>query len=261
MKKSQKSQSVVGNTKLPPRARRWCFTLNNWTEEDKKGLEKAFLGENYIIGEEIGEEKKISHLQGYVEFKNQKVLEVLKKINNKIHWEKCRGNREQNIAYCSKGGITFGNLVKKKLKIIEELKDWQREVVEITNQEPDDRKILWYVDIEGNKGKTALCKYLVVNKGALYLTGKCADIKYGITQYITEKNIVDCPPILMDFTRDVEEYVSYQAIEAIKNGIFYNTKYESKMITYNSPHVIIFANFFPDITKLSSDRWVIRELV
>ena len=65
----------------------------------------------------------------------------------------------------------------------------------------------------------------------------------------------------MDFTRDVEEYVSYQAIEAIKNGIFYNTKYESKMITYNSPHVIIFANFFPDITKLSSDRWVIRELV
>ena len=42
-------------------------------------------------------------------------------------------------------------------------------------------------DIEGNKGKTALCKYLVVNKGALYLTGKCADIKYGITQYITEK--------------------------------------------------------------------------
>ena len=38
----------------------------------------------------------------------------------------------------------------------------------------------------------------------------------------------------MDFTRDVEEYVSYQAIEAIKNGIFYNTKYESKMITYNT---------------------------
>ena len=69
----------------------------------------------------------------------------IKKINSKIHWEKCKGNREQNIAYCSEGGNTFGNLVKKKLKIIENLKDWQRGCwINILRKPLDNLFNLWY---------------------------------------------------------------------------------------------------------------------
>nr|WAE42361.1 MAG: replication associated protein [Cressdnaviricota sp.] len=105
---SQLSQPVSmkeGNTKTLSnriRSRRWCYTLNNYTVEQKSQLFTLFSKEKYFIqGEEIGE-SGTHHLQGYVEFKNQKDLNFLKKINNKIHWEKSKGNRQANTDYCSK---------------------------------------------------------------------------------------------------------------------------------------------------------------
>jgi len=82
-------------------AKRWCFTINNPEPQDEvidKGL-FTYL----IIGKEVGE-NGTPHLQGYVEFKNQKDLTALKKINDRIHWEVAKGNRNQNIIYCTKEG-------------------------------------------------------------------------------------------------------------------------------------------------------------
>nr|WAE42142.1 MAG: replication associated protein [Cressdnaviricota sp.] len=105
---SQISQPVSGegNTILPPtlriRARRWCYTLNNHSKEEMSHLLVEFKFEKYFIqGEEVGKEGT-KHLQGYVEFKNQKDLSYLKKINPRIHWEKAKGSKEQNIRYCTK---------------------------------------------------------------------------------------------------------------------------------------------------------------
>ena len=64
----------------------------------------------------------------------------------------------------------------------------------------------------------------------------------------------------MDIERSMEDYISYGAIEKIKNGYFMCAKYESKPIIRNPPHLLIFANFKPNIDELSLDRWVIREL-
>lgn len=58
----------------------------------------------------------------------------------------------------------------------------------------------------------------------------------------------------------MENYVSYEAIESVKDGIFFSGKYESGMTIFNQPHIICFANFAPDIGKMSSDRWKIFEL-
>lgn len=66
---------------------------------------------------------------------------------------------------------------------------------------------------------------------------------------------------IFDYTRSQEEYISYEALEAVKNGIFYNNKYESGMVVYNTPHVIVLSNFRPDLSKLSADRWRIKEVV
>lgn len=62
------------------------------------------------------------------------------------------------------------------------------------------------------------------------------------------------------YTRAVENYVSYEALEAIKDGIFFSTKYESGMVVFDSPHVVVFANFPPDRTQLSADRWRITNI-
>ena len=42
---------------------------------------------------------------------------------------------------------------------------------------------------------------------------------------------------------------------------FFSGKYESGMVRYNKPHVIIFANCRPDIEKLSKDRWKVKCLI
>ena len=38
------------------------------------------------------------------------------------------------------------------------------------------------------------------------------------------------------------------------------SKYESKPVIRNSPHVIVFANFEPDKSALSEDRWLILNI-
>ena len=49
-------------------------------------------------------------------------------------------------------------------------------------------------------------------------------------------------------------------MEAIKNGCFFSGKYESGMVRFNSPHILVFANEPPERTKLSQDRWCVFAL-
>ncbi len=111
MAKSQKISADLsggGNTITPPnkvkRCRTWCFTLNNWIEEEKSQILNNFKDETYILGFEVGE-KGTPHIQGYVRFKNQKEFKVVKNlIGDRAHIEPARGSDKENIKYCSKDG-------------------------------------------------------------------------------------------------------------------------------------------------------------
>ena len=64
--------------------------------------------------------------------------------------------------------------------------------------------------------------------------------------------------ILFDYTRAQEEQINYSSIEQFKSGRIFKTKYESScIITKDIFKICIFANFGPDVTKLSKDRWQI----
>ena len=57
---------------------------------------------------------------------------------------------------------------------------WQLKLTEELMKKPDDRKVIWYVDVTGNSGKTFLTKYLVTEgKTIRFENGKSADIKYA----------------------------------------------------------------------------------
>ncbi len=129
---------------------------------------------------------------------------------------------------------------------------WQEEVVKMVEDQPDDRSIYWYYDIQGCKGKTSLAKWLAVNKEAFIFKGGSNDMANRIISEGAPK--LAC----MNLSRTQENYVSYQTIEDIKDGLIVSSKYEGGQLVFNSPHVIIFANFRPDETKLSQDRWVIK---
>lgn len=82
------------------RLRNVCFTLNNYSEEDLNKL-KSLECKYIVIGKEIGK-SKTKHLQGYIEFYNQKDFSWLKKFNERIHWEKRYGTSKQASDYCKK---------------------------------------------------------------------------------------------------------------------------------------------------------------
>ena len=250
----------LGNTKTRPNASlKWIMVLNNYTEDELSllGSEVPKLCNKYIIGFEKGN-CGTPHLQGYLHFKKKtRPIEAIKL--NRIHYEKAKGDDLQNLEYCSKEGNVFlqGGFPK-PLKILSEelLFLWQKHILEEIKLEANDRSIIWYVDKIGGRGKSVFTKYLVHTRNALLLSGKGADMKYCLKNYIEktgEPNV-----IIIDIPRSSLNYISYTGIEEIKNGCFCSNKYESSMVLMNCPHIYIFANELPDYTQMSADRWDVR---
>ena len=267
--------------------KRWCFTLNNWTDADVARLKKVNC-KYMVVGVEVGD-KGTPHLQGYVRLtKSTRFNAVKKLIGPRAHIEPARGTELENDKYCRKDGVialemgtmnpeisakgckaqtteTIHHLIALRIKgvsvatiaasddvvayykyerMIEktvaeykqeknilELKEtyvdinwrlWQLKLIEYLQNEPDERKIVWYVDEKGNSGKTFITKYLLTQGDCLrYENGKSADIKFALNG----QSIV-----VFDLSRSQETHVNYEVIESVKNGVVFSTKYESKMI-------------------------------
>jgi len=258
---SKSSKGKSGNTKQISPAKHWVFTLNNHTEENINFLMECSSIDKLSMQEETGE-SGTPHLQGYVKFKTKcRPLSVFKE-HFKAHWEKCKCIYAA-IEYTQKADTRTGRQFVKGLRIVrplkvlkrEQLYPWQTSIVEMIEQEPDDRTINWFWETTGSIGKSALVRYLVINHNALLVAGKGADIKFLICGQKQPPDI-----IIYDIPRTARSYVDYCALEEIKNGLFCSSKYESKMYVMNSPHIICFANFEPDVEALSKDRWNVINL-
>jgi len=261
-----------GNTKTPAsQHRRWCFTLNNYGENDVDKLTREFTrvsAVKWVFSKEVGD-SGTPHLQGYVEFRNAKTLQGVKNIiSQRAHVERARGTAEQNYGYCTKSkddkwehGWVVAALVGKLRSAISQhgARPFQQHVLNIVASPVDERIVHWFWDSYGNTGKTALAKHLVLEGEAIYVNGKAADVKYAVAEWIKVKKPLKT--VIFGIPRTVtSEYVSYSALEEVKDGIFFSGKYEGGMCVYEVPHVIVFANFPPDPTKLSSDRWNIVDI-
>lgn len=89
-------------------SRRWCFTLNNFTEDDEVNI-PTWETTYTTYGREIGSEGT-KHLQGFVVFPKAKRLVAVKALHGRCHWEVARGTSEQARDYCWKDGdyVEFG---------------------------------------------------------------------------------------------------------------------------------------------------------
>lgn len=92
--------------------RRFCFTLNNYTNEEAAQLcvEPTFTFLFY--GHEVGS-SGTPHLQGYIVFRDPHYYveghpaKFLKQINPRISWRPANGTEAENIRYCGKEGKTI----------------------------------------------------------------------------------------------------------------------------------------------------------
>lgn len=259
-----------GNSSPPPKvkkvqiapAKKWVFTWNNYPDNWKEIIVPKFQRSGLFgCQPEIGSEKGTPHIQGWVEFE-KKIRPLSLGLPPQIHWEKMRGSIQDSIDYCSKSDTKSGEYVtnkkgKKPLPTVT-LYGWQQMADAKLENEPDTREVFWIWSDAGSRGKSTFVRHLVQNRGALICAGKAADMKHQIVKYIEKHD--DYPGIVVfDVPRSMADYISYTGIEEIKNGVFASSKYESDMVVMPHPHVVVLANFPPDMCNkdMSSDRFTV----
>jgi len=250
----------VESSKRPSQHKYWCFTLNNWEEEQVEHLEQVLRHECqwYVFQEEEGE-SGTPHLQGTLALKTRQRLTELKRLEKGIHWEPTRSIRA-SVAYATKDATRAGRIHSYGIEVpkpvhVSEPRGWQLQVMRILADEPHARQIHWFWEATGNVGKSTLSKYLVVRRGAILVSGKSSDVAHALSKRGGNVSIV-----IIDVPRVSQDYVNYASMEAIKNGLLFSGKYDSAQVVFNTPHVIVFANCEPDKSKLSADRWDVHEI-
>lgn len=137
------------------------------------------------------------------------------------------------------------------------LREWQQELQEMLDGEPDPRKVLFVVDYEGDKGKSWFIRHYRKTHADAFLLhpGKLHDMAFAFANVRPRPRVVfvDCPREKLDF-------FSYTFLENLKDGVLFVNKYESKMIEFPVPHVVMMMNQAPDRSKLSNDRYRIMTL-
>lgn len=233
----------------------WCFTLNNFTVDQMDHLCDEFKAKDvgYIFGEEVGDQGT-PHLQGYIEAaKRIRPLEYFD-LPKEVHWERRKGTKLENQRYCSKDGKVHSWKIRPvRPVVVKDIYGWQKEVAALFDKQPDSRTIYWIWEPDGERGKTGLARWLCHHRGAYFMNGakrhclaaafKCADVDLFVFGY----------------PRTSEGYVSYDALESLKDGLFFSGfgVEATGMCMRNHPHILVLCNFPPDKEKLSVDRWKI----
>lgn len=244
----------------------WVLTWNNYPDDVFEQLSKLLvpLCDKWIFGKEVGE-KGTPHIQGAFKLKKKmRQGAIYNLFGCEFFLDKMKG-RWCDQVYCAKGDnficdkpirhkptlITYDMLRQEQKDIADRFKDYEDPLF--------GRKVYWFFEEKGNWGKSILCKYLVDQEEAFIVQGKNNDILFGISEYVSKHG--NSPKIvIVDVPRCNQGHVSYQAIESIKNGCLYSSKYESGMIRFDSPHVLVFSNQIPEVHNLSADRWEIEYL-
>jgi hypothetical protein len=134
---------------------------------------------------------------------------------------------------------------------------WQSDLVSrVLNEDAHPREVEFLVDPEGNKGKTWIGSYLLTkNPDSVQIlgVGKESDMCFAIDE---TKHI-----FIVDVPRSKMEYLQYSVLEMLKNRTVFSSKYESRLkMLSKCPHVVVFCNEDPDISKLSEDRFKITRI-
>ncbi|QMW68657.1 replication-associated protein [Crucivirus-102] len=260
-----KGSKRVGKKKQDVQRKYWAFTLFYLDDVMVETVETHLkpVCDKYVIGREVCPTTGRKHLQGFIALKGKgkRFSQVRDLIKCEWHLEPCNGSEEQNIKYCSKEGNYVKHGMKIDVEVITNLFPYQKLVEDIIKGKPDKRAVYWFYEPTGDIGKSELCKYLIKYYNAILITnGKKTDIVNLVFNRKEDIEFGRTNLIVIDIPRNEYNACSYNAIEEIKNGMVVNTKYETGSFIFNSPHIIVFSNFYPETTKLSKDRWHIYKI-
>jgi hypothetical protein len=219
----------------------------------------------------------------------------IKKIKNKTHWDRCCNylakedpanshlKTEINLVTAvfnadSRSEALLNNVkkfsdvsgvlqlydLKPKDKLVVPTPDrkWSLELISfLESNPPDDRHIIWIYDEIGGGGKSRIVKWLCNEFPSKYRFSRGAPIRDAATDiHNAIKTGWNQHCYLYDLPRAMEDKKFYEPLEDIKDGMLSVTKYNSQSLMFRSPHVVVMANFLPNIDNLSEDRWWVFEV-
>jgi len=277
LKNSSKSSGKNGNTRHSSKkqispAKHWEFVLNNYQQADILSLEKldSSIVPVIVAQSEIGE-TGTKHLQVQISFsKKVRPINIIKGVlgHARCSFRKVRDLHKTRM-YCSKEDTydghwryTRGWKRPQELALItyDMLRPYQKSIADFFKVQCDprfSRDIHWFWEPKGNMGKTILSTFFCDQRDALVLGGKKADCFFGVQKYI-QSHGAGPEIVILDVPREIMDYISYSAIEKVKDGLFFSGKYESDMVRFNRPHVLVFANEEPRFDAMSADRWKVH---
>lgn len=146
------------------------------------------------------------------------------------------------------------------LKEITSLNEIQEFIIEYLNFE-NDRTIVWVADPKGRIGKSYVSSLMRVKHNAYIITSTNCDNSVRALKNEIDDNgqprtiIVDLARSAL--TSKTEDYV-YTMLETLKSQEITSGKYDSKAIRQEkSPNILVMSNGFPDVKRLTDDRWVV----
>lgn len=144
---------------------------------------------------------------------------------------------------------------------------WQstlwRQIREKDAYQFDRRSVRWVIGANGAEGKSRFVTVFRSNFPADTLV---------LSQFQGQANSAcviqqaigrgwNCRVLLVDLPRDAMSHAIYEPLEAIMNGSITATKYQGEeLFLLTRPIVIVFANFRPDMIRMSMDRWHIQNI-
>jgi len=250
---SEEPGEEEGNSNSPPPnkminpAKYWCFTLNNYTAQEYDEIcarcSEISNVEWAIIAKEVGD-SGTPHLQGAIGY-TKKSRPMGLKCSRRIHWEKAKSNKEDQVRYCTK--TDKNPFVKKivvpcKLLAEEDFYDWQKALIKILREDVDDRDIHWVVG-DYATGKTEFCKFLTKSEGWVGpLEGSARHIKSVCAEHQDAQGYIVHLPYGANIASSF-----YHALESIKDGYYmshFGTKGTYPVCT-NRARLIVFSNELP----------------
>lgn len=135
------------------------------------------------------------------------------------------------------------------------LRDHQDRIVKLLDRQSDRGILVWY-DRTGSIGKSFTCRHLVERRRAYYVPPTVDNVKQ-IIQWVCS-GYKGQKYLIIDIPRSAKWNESlYTGLEAIKDGLVYDTRYSAKLRDIWGCKILVLTNSMPKIDKLSKDRWTI----
>lgn len=223
------------------------------TTTNKVLLKKFILDHDihkWVIGYETGR-TGYKHFQVRLQFGGD--FEQLKRYFDDAHIEEA----SDDWTYERKGGhyISWEDTNEVRRCRFGKLRNNQLRILRYLERSNDRQIVVWY-DRTGNIGKSFLTRWLV-ERGRAYYVPPTVDNSKQIIQWVCA-GYQGQPYIVIDVPRSAKWNQSlYTAIECIKDGLIYDTRYTAKLRDIWGVKILVLTNEMPKLDALSKDRWVI----